>query len=108
MWREVVVRAGFPVQVAAEKGADLSADPVSVELLDTDRLGLAMRVSPGQGVVAARAANRKTPLKIDYSGFRYAYGGDYGARLGMVKLQECALKSATATASCPSDRKSVV
>ncbi|NJP92128.1 hypothetical protein HCN51_22125 [Nonomuraea sp. FMUSA5-5] len=90
--------AGFPVRVAADEGSD----PVSVELLDTDRLGLAMRVSPGQGVaVAAKAGGRKTELKIDYSGFRYAYGGDYGARLGMVKLQECALKSATATASCP-------
>ncbi|TYB67130.1 RHS repeat-associated core domain-containing protein [Nonomuraea sp. PA05] len=93
--------AGFPVQVAADKSADLSADPVSVELLETDRLGLAMRVSPGQGVAVAAKAAKKTPLKIDYSGFRYAYGGDYGARLGMVKLQECALKSATATASCP-------
>ncbi|MGW4790800.1 RHS repeat-associated core domain-containing protein [Nonomuraea sp. NPDC004297] len=89
--------AGFPVQVAA---ADKSADPVSVELLDTDRLGLAMRVSPGQGVAVAKAA-KKTPLKIDYSGFRYAYGGDYGARLGVVKLEECALKAATATTNCP-------
>ncbi|MGR6923289.1 RHS repeat domain-containing protein [[Actinomadura] parvosata] len=89
--------AGFPVRVAADE----SSDPVSVELLDTDRLGLAMRVSPGQGVAVAAKAGKKTELKIDYSGFRYAYGGDYGARLGMVKLQECALKSATATASCP-------
>ncbi|WP_326636620.1 type IV secretion protein Rhs [Nonomuraea fuscirosea] len=97
--------AGFPVRLAADKSgnrsSDQSGDPVSVELLDTDRLGLAMRVSPGQGVAAARAGGRKTELKIDYSGFRYAYGGDYGARLGMVKLAECALQSATATAECP-------
>ncbi|PRX47422.1 hypothetical protein B0I32_14219, partial [Nonomuraea fuscirosea] len=97
--------AGFPVHLAADKSgnrsSDQSGDPVSVELLDTDRLGLALRVSPGQGVAAARAGGGKTELKIDYSGFRYAYGGDYGARLGMVKLAECALQSATATAECP-------
>ncbi|MFC5832328.1 RHS repeat domain-containing protein, partial [Nonomuraea insulae] len=86
--------AGFPVKLASQK----AADPVGVELLDTDRLGPAMRVTPGQGV-SLKAAG-KTRLEIDYSGFRYAYGGDYGARLGMVKIEECALKAAT-LANCP-------
>ncbi|TMR21761.1 RHS repeat-associated core domain-containing protein [Nonomuraea turkmeniaca] len=92
--------ADFPVRLAARTTARetaAGADPVSVELLDTDRLGLAMRVSPGQGVAVAKAA-KKTRLEIDYSGFRYAYGGDYGARLRMVKLEECALTDA---AGCP-------
>ncbi|MEU6712357.1 hypothetical protein ABZ897_12835, partial [Nonomuraea sp. NPDC046802] len=87
----------FPIRLAsAEDGAARSAatvDPVKVEILDTaatGRLGLAMRVSPGQGVAAAKASG-KTRLRVDYSGFRYAYGGDYGARLRMVRLEECAL-----------------
>ncbi|MEV1242376.1 RHS repeat-associated core domain-containing protein [Nonomuraea sp. NPDC049750] len=73
-------------------------DRVRVELLDTaptGLLGLALRVSPGQGLAAK---NGKTRLEIDYSGFRYAFGGDYGARLRMVRLPECAL---TAAAGCP-------
>ncbi|MFG1702909.1 RHS repeat domain-containing protein [Nonomuraea sp. M3C6] len=91
--------AGFPVKLAAQKGVTAKAatpDPVRVQLLDTDLLGLAMRVSPGQGVAAAKSA-AKTRLEVDYSGFRYAFGGDYGARLRMVKLEECAL---TAAAGC--------
>ncbi|WP_329082517.1 MULTISPECIES: RHS repeat domain-containing protein [unclassified Streptosporangium] len=93
--------ADFPVKLAPREGearAAAAAEPVSVELLDTDRLGLTMRVSPGQGVATARAA-KKTRLQVDYSGFRYAYGGDYGARLRMVKLDECALN--TAATKCP-------
>ncbi|MFE3448300.1 RHS repeat-associated core domain-containing protein [Nonomuraea sp. NPDC059194] len=89
--------AGFPVKLDPGRKA---AEPVSVELLDTDRLGLAMRVSPGQGVAADRAA-KKTRLRIDYSGFRYAYGGDYGARLRMVKLDACALDAAAANCAPP-------
>ncbi|MFC7587112.1 RHS repeat domain-containing protein [Nonomuraea antimicrobica] len=95
--------AGFPVRLApqqAKTAAAAEVEPVTVELLDTDRLGLALRVSPGQGVAAAKAV-RQTRLEIDYSGFRYAFGGDYGARLRLVKLAECGLKAATATAACP-------
>ncbi|MFI7694782.1 RHS repeat domain-containing protein [Nonomuraea sp. NPDC049655] len=96
--------AGFPVRLApAAKGvAAAEAVPVKVELLRTDLLGVAMRVSPGQGVTAAKA-DGKTRLEIDYSGFRYAFGGDYGARLRMVKLDECAL-DAKAAATCAAPR----
>ncbi|SDJ61425.1 RHS repeat-associated core domain-containing protein [Nonomuraea jiangxiensis] len=103
--------AGFPVKLApapdeteTAKGAVAKAAaepaPVRVELLDTDLLGLAMRVTPGgqDGAQAAVARSAtKTRLQVDYSGFRYAFGGDYGARLRMVKLEECAL---TGAANC--------
>ncbi|MGW6502824.1 RHS repeat-associated core domain-containing protein [Nonomuraea angiospora] len=92
--------AGFPVKLApgTAKAAQAPA-PISVELLDTDLLGLAMRVTPGQGAAAAAAAKPvKTRLEVDYSGFRYAYGGDYGSRLRMVKLEECALTGAAGCA----------
>ncbi|GAA3580869.1 RHS repeat-associated core domain-containing protein [Nonomuraea rosea] len=97
---------GFPVRLAPQQGVAAKAaaqDPVRVELLDTaksGRLGLAMRVSPGQGLKAADAAG-KTRLEVDYSGFRYAYGGDYGSRLHMVKLEECALDAAATNCPAP-------
>ncbi|MEV0594213.1 RHS repeat domain-containing protein [Nonomuraea cavernae] len=117
--------AGFPVRVAApkasaEKPAEGSAEAsaeesakapaatsaperVRVELLDaapTGRLGLALRLTPGQGIAATSG---RTRVEIDYSGFRHAFGGDYGARLRLVRLDECALNAATAApgTSCP-------
>ncbi|MEV0198972.1 RHS repeat-associated core domain-containing protein [Nonomuraea sp. NPDC050691] len=105
--------ASFPVRLAAPKGGDAKtakaaeSGPVRVELLDPAQvqraglLGVALRVSPGQGV-AAKAG--KARLQIDYSGFRYASGGDYGSRLRVVKLQDCALAPTTGTAAgaaCP-------
>ncbi|WP_336204276.1 RHS repeat domain-containing protein [Nonomuraea sp. LPB2021202275-12-8] len=90
--------ADFPVRLAEQKGVKAAeSGPVRVELLDSAKLlGLAMRVSPGQGVAAKGGTTR---LEIDYSAFRHAFGGDYGARLRMVRLEECAL-TAAATA-CP-------
>ncbi|WP_406319838.1 type IV secretion protein Rhs [Streptosporangium sp. NBC_01639] len=93
----------FPVRLAAPKAAAKASAPerVRVELLDTAQtglLGLAMRVTPGQGLTAAEGKSR---LEIDYSGFRYAFGGDYGARLRMVRLAECALTAAAAGTGCP-------
>ena len=83
----------------AAKAAQAAAGPVKVELLDTRR-GSAWPCGspPARAVAAARArrgqAGRRPQLEIDYSGFRYAYGGDYGARLRLVKLAECALDAA--------------
>ncbi|QFY06764.1 type IV secretion protein Rhs [Nonomuraea phyllanthi] len=97
--RASTLAAGFPVKLAPAKGlkAAEAADPVRVEILDSKLLGLAMRVSPGQGAKTLSA--KKTRLQVDYSGFRYAYGGDYGARLRMVKLEECALTGADGCAA---------
>ncbi|NUW39836.1 RHS repeat-associated core domain-containing protein [Nonomuraea rhodomycinica] len=99
--------AGEPKTAAQETAApkaDAAPERVRVELLDTAKtgmLGLAMRVTPGQGI-AARSG--RTRLEIDYSGFRYASGGDYASRLRLVKLQDCALAPTTggaATGACP-------
>ncbi|MEO3791079.1 RHS repeat-associated core domain-containing protein [Nonomuraea sp. B10E15] len=100
--------AGFPVRLAARKGVTAAA-PVKVEILDaeaTGRLGLALRVSPGGGATA-KAAEGKTRLEIDYSGFRHAYGGDYGARLRVVELAECALDVKATGCAQPQPVKSV-
>ncbi|NUW36581.1 type IV secretion protein Rhs [Nonomuraea sp. SMC257] len=100
--------AAFPVRLAAPEGGDAKtakaaeAGPVRVELLDPAQvqraglLGVALRVSPGQGVAAKTG---RTRLQIDYSGFRYASGGDYASRLRVVKLPDCVLTAATG--ACP-------
>jgi RHS repeat-associated protein len=95
--------AGFPVRLAAGDGVRraAAAAPVRVELLDPGQVqraglfGLAMKVSPGQGVTAKSGTTR---LEIDYSGFRHAFGGDYGSRLRLVRLDDCAL---TGASGCP-------
>ncbi|MGW0065948.1 RHS repeat-associated core domain-containing protein [Streptosporangium sandarakinum] len=84
-----------------EVAAAATPDRVRVELLDTapsGLLGLALRVTAGQGLAVARG---RTRLEIDYSGFRYAFGGDYGARLRLVRLDECALTAPAAPTACP-------
>ncbi|MFC7585990.1 hypothetical protein ACFQYP_21290 [Nonomuraea antimicrobica] len=59
--------AGFPVRLAPQQAKTTAAaepEPVTVELLDTDRLGLAMRVSP------ARASPRPRPRPSGRPGWR--------------------------------------
>ncbi|MFS8097279.1 type IV secretion protein Rhs [Lentzea alba] len=76
--------ADTPLSVAA---ADASAKPkVKVETFDRDKTrkagveGLLFKVSGGSAKV-----------EVDYSSFRWAYGGDWSSRLRLVQLPECAL-----------------
>jgi RHS repeat-associated protein len=48
--------------------------------------GVLLRLSPGSGTAATAAK-----ITVDYSSFRYAYGGDWAARLHLVRLPDCAL-----------------
>ncbi|GLW09130.1 hypothetical protein Misp01_42590 [Microtetraspora sp. NBRC 13810] len=58
-----------------------------------------VRVLDGQTADRARitglglqvAAAGRVSLRLDYSGFRHAYGGDWGSRLRLVRLAPCAL-----------------
>lgn len=93
------VRAGqLPVWVGspAQTEATASAAPapaVQVRVLDAgtaDRsriTGLGLQLTP-EG--AADGTARRLAVEIDYSGFRYAYGGDWGSRLRLVQLPACA------------------
>ncbi|BCJ58283.1 hypothetical protein Jiend_17050 [Micromonospora endophytica] len=49
------------------------------------RDGVVMRLDTSVGVAAAAT------LSVDYSGFRWAYGADWAARLRLWQLPECAL-----------------
>ncbi|MET8140939.1 RHS repeat-associated core domain-containing protein [Sphaerisporangium sp. NPDC005288] len=48
--------------------------------------GLGLRLTPQ----ARPAGAERLSVEVDYSGFRYAFGGDWGARLRLVRLPECA------------------
>ncbi|WP_197288473.1 RHS repeat-associated core domain-containing protein [Nocardia sp. NRRL S-836] len=78
---------GSPVRVGK---AD--ATPVRVETFGQDTsakvgvAGVVLKVSDKAG-----KSPGKTSIELDYSGFDHAYGGDYGSRLRLVRLPECAL-----------------
>jgi RHS repeat-associated protein len=44
--------------------------------------GLLLKVLPTTG--------EQVPVSLDYAKFRYAYGGDWASRLGLVRLPDCA------------------
>ncbi|MFG3700647.1 RHS repeat-associated core domain-containing protein [Micromonospora sp. NPDC047620] len=82
--RPALLRAGqTPVRVGVTA-------PVRVEVLDQAAArrfrvtGVPMRIAHTDGKA------RDLEVVVDYSGFRGAFGGDYAARLRLVKLPECA------------------
>ncbi|MDP9793375.1 RHS repeat-associated protein [Catenuloplanes nepalensis] len=85
-----VSAAGLPVSVA-RADSDLPAS-VAVEVLDrasvpeTLRDGVVLRVGGTRSTAAGEAT-----VAVDYSSFKYAYGGDWASRLRLWTLPECAL-----------------
>jgi hypothetical protein len=81
-------RAGkLPVWVAGK-----GAGSAKVRVLDrraADKAGV-----PGLlFTVDAGAARSRLTVEVDYSSFRYAYGGDWASRLRLVELPACALST---------------
>ncbi|SDY29844.1 RHS repeat-associated core domain-containing protein [Amycolatopsis xylanica] len=93
-------RAGeTPVWIsgAAAKAAGKAAPgKVKVEVLDREATaaagvsGVLTKLSSADG---AKAAAGPTTVEVDYSEFRYAYGGDWASRLRLVSLPACALST---------------
>ena len=79
-----------PIQVGSGDGQVKSA---RVEVIDhsvsakAGITGVAMRLQRTDGM----AAEARLPIEVDYSNFRYAYGGDWGNRLGLFTAPACAL-----------------
>ncbi|MFD5722669.1 RHS repeat-associated core domain-containing protein [Streptomyces sp. NPDC127036] len=78
--------------------AEPANDPVSPDQVDVRVLGrddVAPAGGIGLGLQVTRSDGVATPgqvqVSIDYSGFKYAYGGDFASRLRLVKLPACAL-----------------
>ncbi|MFJ3788751.1 RHS repeat-associated core domain-containing protein [Kitasatospora sp. NPDC090091] len=89
-------QAGRVVQVTAPRSeAGKPAAPGSVSVTVADRE--AARRAGVDGVLLSigradgGASNGSVDVKVDYSGFAHAFGGDWAARLKLVKLPSCAL-----------------
>ncbi|MFD0067395.1 RHS repeat-associated core domain-containing protein [Streptomyces sp. NPDC056690] len=73
----------------------LSPDKVNVQILDrkdvepAGGVGLGLQVTRTDGV----DESGQVQVGIDYSGFKYAYGGEFASRLRLVKLPACALET---------------
>ncbi len=76
---------------------------VSLEVLDRDKVkpfggvGLGLRIRRADGSITAGPVD----VRIDYSGFAHAYGGDFADRLQLIRLPACA----TTTPDEPSCRQ---
>ncbi|WP_369243643.1 RHS repeat-associated core domain-containing protein [Streptomyces sp. R41] len=80
--------------------AEPADDPVSPDQVDVrvlDRADVAPAGGVGLGLQVTRSDGVATPgqvqVSIDYSGFKYAYGGEFASRLRLVKLPACALET---------------
>ncbi|MEU4807185.1 RHS repeat-associated core domain-containing protein [Actinosynnema sp. NPDC023587] len=82
-------RAGeLPVTVAVEGGQEKQVD---VEVADQDIARKAGVTGVVLAVKPAERADTRMSVGVDYSGFHHAVGGDYGARLKLERLPDCAL-----------------
>ncbi|MFU8851486.1 RHS repeat-associated core domain-containing protein [Micromonospora sp. SL1-18] len=82
---------GTPLSIAPPEGGGRAPDRVRVAVADRSA-ALAARVDGLLLRVAATdTGGGDVALDVDYSGFRYAYGGDWGARLRLVRMPACAL-----------------
>lgn len=100
-------RAGSPPaepssssESSVSSSAESAPEPVSPEAVDVrvlDREAVAPAGGIGLGLQVTRTDGVDTPgevrVDIDYSGFKYAYGGDFASRLRLVKLPACALST---------------
>ncbi|GAB2979149.1 RHS repeat-associated core domain-containing protein [Saccharothrix stipae] len=82
-------RAGdLPVTVAAEGGGEQRVD---VEVADQDVARKAGVTGVVVAVTPAEEADGRLSVGVDYSAFRNAAGGDFGSRLKLDRLPDCAL-----------------
>lgn len=92
--------AGPYAQSPAPTGSYLGAGPTApvpaqVDVQVLDRGAVARAGGVGMGLRLTRSDRTAAPgpvqVTIDYSRFRYAYGGDFASRLHVVQMPACAL-----------------
>ncbi|MGW0402095.1 polymorphic toxin-type HINT domain-containing protein [Streptomyces sp. NPDC003002] len=81
------------------------SNPSAVDVKVLDQQALAPVGATGLGVQVTRrdgaAASGPVQVTLDYSGFKYAYGGGFASRLRLVKLPACALTTPKAKGCSP-------
>lgn len=110
---KAAVRVGpAPVSALARSQSSLlrpAPQDVDVKVVDHARLAKAGGV--GVGVQVTRRDGTGTPgpvrVSIDYSGFKYAYGGNFASRLRLVALPACALTTPKVKGCSPDKARSV-
>ncbi|MBA5224554.1 hypothetical protein H1X69_24590 [Streptomyces griseoaurantiacus] len=73
----------------------VSPDKVAVRVLDRETVEPAGGVGLGLQVTRTDGVDKpgRVQVGIDYSGFKYAYGGDFADRLRLVEMPACALET---------------
>lgn len=97
---------GLPITVGAAAStpdarlAEATPQRVKVEVLDrAPENEVRLRLTRDDGGAGPAAVS----VRIDYSAFRHAYGGDWASRLRLVELPACALQDSPA-ADCPAPK----
>ncbi|GII54062.1 hypothetical protein Pth03_24510 [Planotetraspora thailandica] len=83
-----------PGSPSAGSGTAAASPAPSVEVRTLDARTAGMSGIEGLGIrltpLTRPARPARMAVEIDYSGFRYAYGGDWASRLRLVRLPDCA------------------
>jgi YD repeat-containing protein len=88
---------GLPVKVGQGLGSEgdvpsaRMARKVTVTVADRAAVARTGMTGVMLAVGSADKSGGRITLSVDYSGFEHAYGGDYGSRLRLVRLPDCAL-----------------
>jgi RHS repeat-associated protein len=82
---------------------------VDVKVLDHERLSPVGGIGLGVEVTRRDGTATAGPVQVtfDYSGFKYAYGGNFASRLRLVSLPACALTTPKAKGCSPGKAQSV-
>ena len=89
--------AGEDLRTTADAARSVETGPSSVRVTVADQR-LATRAGIHGVIFAVSRAdggsgNARARLEVDYSKFKFGYGGDYGGRLTVVRLPACALST---------------
>ncbi|MFD5816732.1 RHS repeat-associated core domain-containing protein [Streptomyces sp. NPDC127038] len=94
-----------------QRSSLLTSAPEAVDVKVLDRTQLKRAGAAGLAVQVTRHDGRGTPgpvdVTIDYSKFKYAYGGNYASRLRLVAMPACALTTPAAKGCSSAKPRSV-
>lgn len=87
-----VAAGSLPVTVSPTSGGD-APSKVRVQLLDQAATGALGGTGVAFRLTRLEGGNGQVHVDVDYSRFRYAYGGNFADRLQLVRVPRCATKN---------------